>query len=146
MAHFLTADVVVAILSKGMVGKKRRTYGSITLATTSATYDNPGGIFLPALTAFGFLKSIDNMFLTPTLSTAGTLVSDSVVFRYDKTLHTIRCFRTGAHTPVGVVTGTTVTTLTFTGTATAQANLAELTDTATLGGTSLILYFDAIGV
>ncbi len=193
MAHFVAADVVVAILSKGVVGKKRRTYGTITLATTSATYDNPGGIYLPALTSFGFLKSIDNIFLSKDLSTAGTLVSDTSIFKYDKTLHTIRVFRSAAHTPTGSIsaptftgvsasvagsvtaptfTGVAMTTWgtptgsvsqpafagvsitptgsvsapTFTAVAIAQAGLAELTDTTLLGGTSLVLYFDAIGV
>jgi len=179
MAHFGAADVAVAILSRGLTGKKRRIYGSITLDTTSATYDNPGGIYLPAVTYFGFYKTIDFMFLVPTISEAGTLASDGLLFRYDKTKHTIRCYMSAAvlgHThdmtfiggitaseSVAIYGGDTLgknaaTNRTILGADVATkggvkplsgisaAALAEFTDATTLGGTSLIIYYDAVGV
>jgi len=179
MAHFVAADVAVAILSRGVMGKKRRSYGSITLTTTAATYDNPGGIYLPALTTFGFYKSFDFMFLIPTISSAGTLASDGLLFRYDKTKHTIRCYMSAAvlgHThdmtyiggitatePVAIAAGDTLgknaaTNRTILGADVATkggvkalagisaAALAEFTDDTLLGGTSLIIYYDAVGV
>ncbi len=110
MARVAATDITVTILDKGMVGKKRRIYGSLTFNATSLTYTVTTGIPLPAYGYFGFLKQCDNVFFNAQVDGVG----DGLVFKYDKTTHVaatggLRVFRSAAATPSGSVSAPTFT-------------------------------------
>ena len=102
MAYIAATDITVTILSKGMVGKKRRIYGSLTFDATTLTYTVTTGIPLPVARAFGFMKQVDNIFFNAQTDA----VSDGIVWKYDLASHAaatggLRAFRAAAHTTTG---------------------------------------------
>jgi hypothetical protein len=99
MARLAETDVTVTVLSKGVVGKKRRMYGTLTFDSTTLTYTIATGIPLPAYQYFGFMKQMDIMFFTQDVGAGAT----ELVYKYDPTNQSIRVYRVAGFTPAGSV-------------------------------------------
>lgn len=96
MAYIAADNCTVTILDRGVVGKKRRTYGTIVFDSTSLTYTGTTGIPLPTFEKWGFLKQVDMIFFNTTSATTGNFI-----YKYDKTNHSIRVYCSPAHTVGG---------------------------------------------
>ena len=110
MPALASTDVTVAVLSKGIVGKKRRNYCSITFGDGALTYPT-GGVPLPTCRYFGLIKQVDNLIIYD--AAAAPL---GYIYKYDKTNHKLMMFQTATLTPAG-----TVAAPVFTGTAATPA-------------------------
>lgn len=133
MARLASTDLTVTVLDRGIVGKKRRSYGSIVFDSTSLTYTIATGILMPTAPSFGFLSLVDNMFFVKSLGAGAT----ELVFKYDKTNHSIRVYRSAGFTPAGTVAAPVFTGIAVTPAGTVSApvftgdNITEVAVTGT---------------
>jgi hypothetical protein len=136
MAYIAATNCTVSVLDKGVVGKKRRTYGTIVFDSTTLTYTATTGIPLPTFGKWGFMKQVDMIFFNQ--SVAATV--GGLVYKYDKTNHSIRVFCSAAITPAGTIAAPVFTGIakTVAGTVSAPVFTADGFTEATLGTTHTI--------
>lgn len=117
MAYLTVGDCTVAVLSRGIVGKKRRTYGTLTFDGTTRTYVGTTGIPLPTYEKWGFMKQVDMILFNQ--SVAATV--GGFVYKFDKTNHSLRVYASAAITPAGSISAPVFTGVSATPTGTVSA-------------------------
>lgn len=81
MAAFASSDVTVTITTRGIVGRKKQIMGTIAFGNGALTYAS-GGVPLPAISAFGMSRNIDE------LNVWGiTSIANDYLVRYNKADH-----------------------------------------------------------
>jgi hypothetical protein len=140
MARVAASDITITIKDRGMVGKKRRVYGSLTFNSTTLTYTGTTGIPLPTFEKWGFLKQIDNVFFNQNVAaTVG-----GYVYKFDPTNKSIRVYNSAAITPAGTISQPVFAGVAATPTGTVSAptlGMASYTPAGTVSGTIAALVF-----
>lgn len=118
MAALTATDWTVSIEDRGRhMGGKKRYRCKLTLAT-AGSYPS-GGVPIPSLSNFGFVKQLDNIIVFDQLAS-----SASYIVKYDQAAKSIRIYST---------------------TASITAALNEVATTVTVGAASFVLYVEAVG-
>jgi len=90
MAAFASTDVTVVVVERKIIGGRRMVVGTMAFGNGALTYPT-GGIPLPAIGAFGFVRNISDL----NVSGLNGLTTDYLA-RYDKTNHKLSMFENAA--------------------------------------------------